>query len=249
MKRILRPLLCLAAAAPVWAPSALAVADSPVNTVPADQVLGDVGDITLSGNDGKVVTSGDGTTEFFVELPDGATCPGDSANDQWRISTFLIPVGDDPLDILFGSTGPEPPWSGSYPLFDHQGLPMSFKMLRRNDSAGEPGLVEQLDPSSFRMIAENQVVAGRYRMGVACSYFTQTTQYWDAEIDISAAPSNVDPAGLTWSMPNVVAPVADSESGSSSTALVIGAIAAAVLAALFFMFRRTNSSRTSKDPR
>ena len=104
--------------------------EGPVNTVDPSQVVGDAGDVVLIGLDGDPISSGDASTRFFVRLPEGAACPGDSVNDQWRVNTFLIPVAQDPLDVLFGSSGPEPPWtSGMYPLFDNSNnLPLVFNM-------------------------------------------------------------------------------------------------------------------------
>lgn len=168
-------------------------------TVPADTVAGDVGDATLVGRDGSVVNEGDGSTTFFIVLPDGATCPGDSAHDQWRVNTFLVPAAENVLDIWFGSTGPEPPWQGSrYPMFDNgNGLALSQIMVLRNESAGQPGRVDQVHETSFLVHAQNDIPSGLYRIGIACSFFRQTTQYWDLAVEITNDGTK-DPADLHW---------------------------------------------------
>jgi hypothetical protein len=170
-------------------------------TVPDAQVAGDVGDVRLVQFDGMLVNSGDGTTKFFIVLPDDAACPGDSANDQWRTHSFLVREDDDVLGLWFGSSGPEPPWENDrYPMFNvANGLPMAQMMLQRNEVAGQPGVVEQSVETSFAVHAENGIASGRYRIGMACAYFRQTTQFWDLVIDI-ATDGSTRPEGLQWTV-------------------------------------------------
>lgn len=200
-------------------------------TVPDSQVAGDVGDARLVQYDGTLVNTGDGTTRFFIVLPDGATCPGDSANDQWRTHTFLVPEDDDVLGLWFGSSGPEPPWEDDrYPMFNvANGLPLAQMMLQRNDVAGRPGVVEQSVETSFAEHAENGIVDGRYRLGTACGYFRQTTQYWDLVVDISVDGS-ATPDGLQWRVvagegAAVPAPPFDTEKWVGRALIAIGALA------------------------
>lgn len=191
--------------------------DEPTPTIPASQVRGDIGDVVLVDDTGTPLESGDGTTKFFVRLPPGASCPGDSASDQWRINSFLVPVDEDPLQLLFGSSGPEPPWtSGRYPLFNQDnGLAISLGMLRQNSSAGSPGLINQIPQTSFTMLALNNFAGGRYRLGIACTYFAQTTQYWDRQIVMTGAP-NGQPNELTWTLP-IAAEQTSRDGGSGSS--------------------------------
>ena len=226
-------------------------------TVPESVVAGDVGDARLVQFDGALVNSGDGTTRFFVVLPDDASCPGDSANDQWRTHSFLVPEDDDVLGLWFGSSGPEPPWENDrYPMFNvTNGLPLAQMMLQRNDVAGRPGFVEQSVETSFADHAENGIVAGRYRLGVACGYFRQTTQYWDLVVDISVDGSGT-PAGLQWTVvagegAAVPAPPFDTEKWVGRALIAVGALA--VLWLVVTRRRPTPASTTphhlSKEPR
>lgn len=216
----------------------------PVNTVDPSKVAGDVGDVVLIGLDGDPIRSGDGSTRFFVRLPEGATCPGDSVNDQWRVNTFLIPAAQDPLDVLFGSSGPEPPWtSGMYPLFDNSNnLPLVFSMLRRNTTAGRPGLIETVPETGFSVVADNQFPGGDYRLGIACAYFAQTTQFWDTAIKMSAAP------GVTWALSGTATPPStDSDSSSQSWIWVLASGAVAVLGLLMWRRRRASTLPTTNN--
>ena len=227
MKNVLSTtaLSVLLVAFPLVSAAHAAPSDDTTPTVPDSMVQGDVGDVRLVNVDGRIVNSGNGATPFFIALPDGATCPGDSANDQWRAQSYLVPEGDDVLTLWFGSTGPEPPWeSNRYPMFENQnGLPMSQMMLARNAAPGSPGLVEQSGETSFRVHAENDIVSGRYRIGIACAYFRQTTQYWDLVVDITAA-SDSDPKHLRWKVveaPGTVVPASPAEQDSILSRVLI----------------------------
>jgi hypothetical protein len=225
----------------IWVPAQAQVGP----TVPASDVLGDLGDVVLVGTDGDVLESGDGSTPFSVRLPVGSTCPGDSANDQWRLNTFLIPAEDDPLEVQFGSTGPEPPWTGSYPLFSFDGnMPVALTMLRRNPSPGSPGLIEALPLVSLTMVAQDFSKGGLFRLGVACTYFAQTTQYWDTEIELAPAPAGLD-SELTWSIRGLPANVDDfgTFSESSSTGVIWLVAAAVGIAAVAGVFISRGSRR------
>lgn len=214
-------------------------------TVPADQVAGDVGDVRLVDVDGHVINSGSGDTSFFIVVPDGAACPGDSANDQWRAQTFLLPEADDVLSVWFGSTGPEPPWEANhYPMFENQnGLPMSQMMLRRNATVGEPGIVEQSGETNFRVHAENDIASGRYRIGIACSYFRQTTQFWDLVVDIDA-PAGSDPARLSWKVvaaPGAAVPATSDGDGGDLLSRSLVVLGVLILLAVAVSTRRART--------
>jgi hypothetical protein len=42
--------------------------------------------------------------------------------------------------------------------------------------------------------------AGEYRLGISCTYFGDTAQYWDADIVIEDAADD-QPAGFVWRLP------------------------------------------------
>lgn len=237
----LRVALAMLAMCVAAVPASMASAGAPP-TVEPGEVRGDIGDVAIIGVDGRALVSGDGSTKFYVRLPEGAACPGDSANDQWRINSFLLPVDDDPLDVQFGSTGPEPPWTADrWPIFaDDTRLPIALAMLRRNDAAGDPGLVDATPLVSFGVLVDNDFPGGRYRLGMACSYFAQTTQYWDTEIVMG--PGNGDPAALTWALPNPT-PIA-TERADSSSFLRVALVAVGVIA-LGYVIRSRRSDRAA----
>ena len=246
--------LLVAAVSLLVVPALVALAASPATTVPpsgptipADQVAGRVGDVVLQDTTGHVLRDGDGNTVFLVHLPDGATCPGDSANDQWRWNSFLIPVDEDPMQMIYSSTGPEPPWTeGRYPLFENaRQMPMAVQFLRRNPAPGSPALIGAIPQTSFLVIAQNQFPGGHYRLGVACSYFNHTTQFWDVQIDLTAAVDG-HPESLTWSLPTVTSEqVAASKSSSSKSWVLLVVFGAAVLV-LFLLWRHRVAGNLKK---
>jgi len=250
MKRLIPIVLGLVAMT-----SALAVrptwADDTSPTVPDSVVKGRLGDVRLLDTDGHELTHGDATTQFLVRLPDGSTCPGDSANDQWRLNTFLVPIEEDPMGLLYGGSGPEPPWtSGRYPLFDsEQQLPIVFQFLQRNEVAGQPGRILAIPISDFRTVAEQGFPGGHYRLGVACAYFAQTTQYWDTPITLTAAAAGGDPSQLTWTLDPAATPPAPAQKSSDSSwpAYAIAAAVIALIIAAVLRLRRANRSPSRHD--
>jgi hypothetical protein len=150
------------------------------------------------------------------------------------------------LELQFTSSGPEPAWTANrYPFFDIEGnLPVVFEYLRRNETAGQPGQIEALPQTSLQVLGENQVASGRYRLGVTCTYFNQTTQYWDTEIDISAPAGGTDPSAMSWTVVNNGAgdDFSTGSEGSSNTWIII-LVAGLVLAAAVFVLPRRAATR------
>ena len=74
----------------------------------------DLGSVSMvKGDDpNSVVRSGSANTGFRLLLPAGATCPGDSANGQWRIQTFMVPSTVDVGTLKYGGIGPTGPKIG-----------------------------------------------------------------------------------------------------------------------------------------
>jgi hypothetical protein len=93
------------------------------------------------------ITNARSATEFSLQLPAGAACPGDSLHDQWRWQTFIIPVADDPGAIVYEVQGPSGP--GQWPLFDTKTHPLVDEIVRANAAPDLPGVVPVLDALSF----------------------------------------------------------------------------------------------------
>jgi len=196
----------------------------------------------------KELTHGNSETEFSLRLPDGATCPGDSANDQWRVDSFIVPATDDPSKIRYGAIGPEPVGNGRYAMFGVDTVPYVFQLTLRNPGPGRPGLIPTMPPFSLAVVAGEHIPSGTYRVGIACTDLVgDTKKFWDTEI-VLAESSASKPGHLTWRLSDVPETVFESDTKSSGSiiGLAIGALGAAAVVAMgvFAWRRRARSSLT-----
>jgi len=208
----------------------LGIGVAPVN---ADSPPKNVGSIVLTTPDGDPITKGNGLTPFFAQLPPNSTCPGDSANDQWRVQTFFIPSTDDPLTVKFGPAGPTPLFQGQYPMYFTQRWLAVNLLLLRNPGPGKPGRIPSLPALNYAGLVAvgHPFPGGRYRIGVACTFGGVIDKYWDTEVTISSGEPD-KPEAITWTAldaPVVAAtPKSSSLSGLWITLAVLGAAAAIV---------------------
>ena len=201
--------------------------------------------ITDPYDESKAVTHGGAETEFTVRPPAGATCPGDSANDQWRVQSFIIPSTDDPAQIQYGAIGPEPVGNGRYALFEVNTEPFVHQLTVRNPVAGMPGVIAAVPPLSFEVIAGQHIPGGTYRMGIACTYFGATALYWDTDVVLTEGTDN-KVGSFRWRLASEPASVnrADDDSSTSAAAIVGIAIAVLIVAAgCFVLIRRRRVGR------
>ncbi len=219
-------------------PTAWATVDAPVRSGPVV--------VTNSIIRTETLTHGNGATEFSLRLPDGAVCPGDSANDQWRLQSFMIPAADDPTTIRYGSIGPEPQTVGRSSLFMLDTRPFVHQLTRRNTGKGEPGVISVLPGFSLAVQASEAIPTGEYRIGIACTNFGKTAVYWDTEIAVTVSPDG-KAAGLEWRLASVSPDVIASETASRNwvTPVVFGGLAALLIAMLLWK-RRSRQATTER---
>jgi hypothetical protein len=187
--------------------------------------------VIVAASDGsQALTHGQSATQFSLRLPQGASCPGDSAHDQWRFQSFMIPVADDPATLHYTVVGPDGP--SQHPLYLVNTEPIADSLLNANAVAGQPGLIPAVPPLSFAVFPPDYVASGTYRVGVACTLSRQTEQYWDTEIVISAAPSD-KPSKFVWRLVDAPASAISSSGDSRWPTPVAGAVVAALAAAAF----------------
>ena len=142
---------------------------------------------------------GDSTSAFTLRLPDGAACAGDSANDGWRVQSFIVPVGTNLPALEFSANRPnvgEPASSRS--LREINTAIFTQRMTEQNQTTGQPGLILPLPPLTFAHFEAGTFPPGRYEVGVACTTPDwKVRRYWNAEIDFETAP-DVTPGGMRW---------------------------------------------------
>jgi hypothetical protein len=187
------------------------------------------------------LTDGDSNTIFTLGVPGEATCPGDSANDQWRIQSFIVPATDDPGSLTFGPIWPE--GDGRYAVYQADTRPYSQVLLGQNDVAGQPGRILATPPLTIGVFPFGTLTAPRYRIGMACTLFGETARYWDTEI-VMAEANDVEPGGLSWRLASAPETSPASRSTSFRSWPFIAVIGLAGTAALVLTVRRRTANRT-----
>lgn len=186
----------------------------------------------------KSVSAGDHDTAFTLRLPTGATCPGDSMNDDWRVQTFVIPATDDPgmLTYTVAVTGPDGPKDDArVALYSTEGRPYVHQMLGANAEPGHPGEIPMLPAFSFKRLPIDYLPTGEYLMGVACTDYASATQtYWATSIHINSSPT-----AMTWTV-TAEQPASSGGSGSTFAVVLLVVLGAGLLGVAVVLWRRSS---------
>lgn len=184
----------------------------------------------------KPLSEGSHDTAFSLRLPTGATCPGDSMNDDWRVQTFVIPSNEDPGALRYAVTGPEgPEHDARVSLYTTEGRPYVNQLLGANTAPGQPGQIVELPPFSFKRLPVDYLPSGTYRVGIACTdYQSVTAKYWDTLVQLTASPK-----AMHWTALNT--PNATSAAGISTVWIVVIVAGAVVLLGGAVLFRRARA--------
>ena len=209
-------------------PAASAAAGDPVRS--GDAVVVD------SSDGSRELTHGQSATQFSLRLPPGAACPGDSANDQWRVQSFMIPAADSPGNLGYNVAGPD--GQGQFALYAVNTSPVVDSLTNQNTGPGAPGVIPAIPPLSFAAFPPDVLPSGTYRIGIACTLSRKTANYWDTEIVITSSPSD-RPSQFVWRLPNVPESVNQPSNGSSRWLLPVGiGVLAVVAVAAWFLLPR-----------
>jgi hypothetical protein len=195
---------------------------------------GDV--VIVSSSTHRPIDHGGSSTTFTLRLPSDASCPGDSAHDQWRVQTFLVPAATDPAVLRYALQGPH--IDGGYPLFDVATHPVSQLLLRANEAAGAVGYIDALPDMDFRVFKDARLTPGEYRLGIACTLWRETAHYWDTRIVITAAASD-QPAHVQWRLTSAPTSVLAPSSSSPWPTYLAVVLVAIALVAVWRRFRGT----------
>lgn len=168
---------------------------------------------------------GGSRTQFSLRLPSGSSCPGDSANDGYRVQSFIVPAADDVATLTYRSVSPQVP--GGYALYDLVTNPFIQAQTADARAPGQPGLIINIPNFSFAVFPPGRLPPGRYHVGIACSLHNTTVRYWSTDLLLSAAPDD-QPAHLRWQVADlgsthhrgVLTPVLIAAAGISSVATI-----------------------------
>lgn len=137
--------------------------------------------------------SGGSGTLYGVELPSGASCPGDTAHQGYHVYSYLVPKGVSPTAVSF-KTGLPSQWFGYIAYGAYYGTV---------NTAQGTGQIVGIPPQFTwsRLTAKELFPKGEktatWEGGVACAdTHGVVTDYWNSQIAFTASPS--DPKGFTW---------------------------------------------------
>jgi hypothetical protein len=210
----------------------------------------EAGVATIRSRSGEPIDGGGSATEFTIDLPDGAMCPGDSTNDDYRVGSFMLPATVSPFDVEWSGEGPHPYGLGDYetfrqPLYDDLTSGYSSKMLAENDEPGQPGQILDFPAFTFDVYEPGMIPPGRYRIGIVCNYFAEVTTAWDAEIEVSVDAQDA-PGQIRWTLVEGAAPDAPGTSPVLVGVIVLGVVVFAI--AVWLVVRPRLSRRTPRTP-
>ena len=208
----------------------------------------DAGSVTIIApqDASSPMTSGDSNSVFQLVLPEGASCPGDSFYDDWRVQSFFIPEADDPGALRYGVIWPD--GEGRRSLYTVSTQPFVHVGLGRSDGEGEPGPILQPEAMTFAVYPAGLFPPGSYRIGLACSKYRETAVYWDTEITVADA-SDVKPGGFEWSLAEGASAVAPGPGNSGGSGPWIPLITGLLVAAgVVVVLRRRHSTTQHLTP-
>ena len=212
--------------------------------VPSASAADDLGDVQIVDERGEPLLNGGSATQFSLSLPADAACPGDSMNDQWRVQSFVVPQGVEIDTLSYGVIGPE--GENQWALFGIDTKPIAQRLTVANTIAGQPGRIGGLGLLSFAVLSPGMLPAGEYRLGIACTLFGDTAQYWDADIVIEDAADD-QPAGFVWRLPEAPTYVPPEAPFPWMRATGLVLLVLGPLLALVLIRRSRGSSNPSKE--
>jgi hypothetical protein len=225
-----------------------------LDVVPAAAQSGEMGVATIRSRSGEPIEGGGSATEFTIDLPDGAECPGDSTNDEFRVGSYMLPATLSPFDVEWTGEGPEPYGLGDYdsfrqPLYDDLTAGYSSKLLAENEEPGQPGQILDFPAFTFDVYEPGMIPDGRYNVGIICTYFLDVTTAWNAVIEVETDTSDA-PAQIRWTIVEGSAPAESSSNDLLLVGVVVGGVVT-VAAAVFLLLRNrsTPGTDTSQNTR
>jgi hypothetical protein len=173
---------------------------------------------------GKPLNSGRTGTPFSLKLPTGASCRGDSANDGYRVQSYMVPASVDPATLTFGSVGPLPTATGQAfrePLFAATSDPVVNQQTAAATKPPGPGPIVNIPAMNFAVYKPGDVPAGTYDLGIACTRGApspaQLDTYWNARLEVKAGLGAAGDAPL-WTVVKPTTPQAPGAAPSSGAA-------------------------------
>ena len=210
------------------------------------------GEATLvSVSESRSIESGGSAEAFSLRLPTGAACPGDSANDGYRVQSYMVPVAVDPSTLEYDVSGPVPNSFGDgtsfrQPLYDVSTSPFIHAQTTDAATSGAPGFIVNIPSFSYAVYRPGELPPGPYAIGIACTLANRTVRHWGVEVEVADAPDD-EPAGVRWARAGGSGGAAGSGWRNRSAAVATASVAMAAGIALVTT-RRRGRRQTAATP-
>lgn len=183
------------------------------------------------------LNSGGSRTLYGVELPNGASCPGDTEHQGYHVFSYLVPQGVSPTAVSF-KTGVPNKWFGYIDDGSYFGAVNTAIGTGQIQPLPEEFTWSRLTPHDlFRHGAR----AATWEGGIACADTTGTvTNYWNSEIVFTASSS--DPGGFTWRV--IHQPPVPGDPFVVVGVVLLGVAAVATVTAVVLARRKDQAGRT-----
>jgi hypothetical protein len=186
--------VCVAAAA------GLAVSLAPPAHA-ADKRAGSV--VVVAPDFATPLKGGNGNTVYSLNVPKGAACQGDSATDNYRVQSFLIPAGTDVGSVTFNNFKPHT--TDANALFATSTNPFWDSFTDKASTPGGGGPIIDIPPMSFKVFEPPFLLKPHtYQIGIACTLYAKVTRYWSTLVVVKR-DLNDKPAQIRWTVVNAPA--------------------------------------------
>lgn len=208
------------------------------------------GELRIVDGGGAPLDGGGSATEYTVAPTGDAECPGDSAEDNYRVYSFMVPVAVAAEDVTYDGLGPTPQVYENYddfrmPLHDVFTSDFSGFLTAEADTLGGPGRILNIPMLSFAVYRAGDMPLGEYRVGIACTLLNEIVRYWDTRITVSADES--DPAGFQWRVIGA-SPSPGASSNASIPVLPVVFVVAGVAGVAVLFARRARDRSPAPSP-
>jgi hypothetical protein len=179
----------------------------------------------LDGNPGAgdPLTAGGSLTSFSLRLPSGAACSGDSANDDYRVQSYMVPSSVNPGSLTFDASGPIPNGLGAafgQPLYTPLGSSFVNGQTASATPPPGPGPVVNIPAFDFGVFEPGHILPGTFNLGIACTVgsasATQLDKFWNVQMTFTTDAAD-QPAGVAWTVSQTPATTTTTAAGSTTS--------------------------------
>jgi hypothetical protein len=182
--------------------------------------------------------SGGSATSYGIALPAGASCPGDTAHDQYRVYSYLIPAG-----VALSSVS----YKGDLPHRYYGFIAYGAYFGAVNTAEGTGQIIGIPPAFTFSRLTPSELFNGgttssaTWEGGIACvNAHGVATDAWNTQFRF--VPDAKDPGGFRWTAEDAGS-VSSSGGGNSWLWIGAGLVALSVLSAVILLLLQRRGAR------